>query len=94
MPEKRFLAGFAMGGAEHGGAEEGVGAGLVALAVATEPGDDVGVEAEGELFFDRAIKRIADGIAPELFAEFWDVGEIDGAFRLGSEFAETALALG
>jgi hypothetical protein len=42
------LAGFAAEGAEHGVAEEGVGAGLVAFALAAEPGDDVGVEAEGE----------------------------------------------
>ena len=32
--------------AEHGGAEEGIGAGLVAFAVLAEPGDHVGVEAE------------------------------------------------
>jgi hypothetical protein len=37
--------------AEHGGAEEGVEAGLVAFALFSEPGDDVGVEADGELFF-------------------------------------------
>ncbi len=50
---------------KHGLAEEGVGAGLVAFAVFAEPGDNVGVEAQGELFLERAVVGVADGVFPE-----------------------------
>ena len=84
------LAGFAAKVAEHGVAEEGVGAGLVALALAAKPGDDVGVEAEGELLLDGAIEGIAGSVPPKLVGERWDVRKIDRAVGLAGEFGETA----
>lgn len=52
---------------------------MVAFALLAEPGDDVGVEAEGELLFYWAVERVADGVLPELFGEFGEIGEVDGA---------------
>ena len=40
----------------HGAAEEGVDAGLVAGAGAFEPGEDVGVDADGDGAFDGAVE--------------------------------------
>ena len=84
------LAGFVAKVAEHGVAEEGVGAGVVAFALAAKPGDDVGVEAEGQLLLDGAIEGVADSVAPKLVGERRDVRKIDRAVRLVSEFDETA----
>jgi len=90
--------GFLLKVAEHGRAEEGVGASLVALALLAKPSDDVSIEAKGELPLDGAIEGIADGIAPELFREFRDVGEVNfsvgGAVRAGSKLCQAALAGG
>lgn len=47
----------------HGLAKEGVDAGLVAWAGALEPGEDVGVEAEGDGAFDGAVEFADDGFA-------------------------------
>lgn len=44
-------------------AKEGVDAGLVAWAGALEPGEDVGVEAEGDGAFDGAVEFADDGFA-------------------------------
>jgi hypothetical protein len=87
-------AGFLLKVAEHGGAEKSVGAGLVALALLAKPSDDVRIEAKGELPLDGAIEGIADGIAPELFREFRDVREVNGAVRAGSELCQATLAGG
>jgi len=84
------LSCFAAEVAEHGFAKEGVGAGLIAFAVAAEPGDDVGVEPQGELLFNGAIEGIADGVAPEFIAERREVREVDGAIRLAREVGEAA----
>jgi hypothetical protein len=77
--------------AEHGGAEKRVGASLVALSLLAKPRDDVRIEPKGELPLDGAIEGIADGIAPELFREFRDVGEVNGAVRGAASFAKRRL---
>jgi hypothetical protein len=71
------LFGGGVGGAAavHGLAEEGVDAGLVAGAGALEPGEDVGVEADGDGAFDGAIEFADDGLAT--VRDFGDVGGID-----------------
>ena len=87
------LAGLLLEVSEHGGAEQGVCAGLVALALFAEPSDDVRIEAKSELPLYRAIKgihraktarwrRVADGVAPEFLGELRDVGEDDRVPRL------------
>ncbi len=57
-------------------AEEGVDAGLVAGAGAFEPGEDVGVEADGDGGFDGAVELADDGFGP--IGDFGDVGGVDG----------------
>ena len=59
----------------HGLAEEGVDAGLVAGAGALDPGEDVGVEADGDGAFDGPVEFADDGLAPIRY--FGDVGGID-----------------
>ena len=57
----------------HGGAEDHVGAGLVAAALAFEPCQNIAVQAEGDtgfVFFEFAGE---DGVFEELFAQFGDV---------------------
>lgn len=86
----RGLAGFAAKLAEHGIAEEGVGAGLVAFALAAKPDDDVGVEPEGKLLLYGAIEGIAGSVPPKLAGKRRDVRKIDRAIGLAREFGETA----
>ena len=59
----------------HGLAEEGVDAGLVAGAGALEPGQDVGVEAEGDGALDGSVKFSDDSLAPVRY--FGDIGRIN-----------------
>ena len=59
----------------HGFAEEGVDAGLVAGAGALEPGQDVGVEAEGDGAFDGTVELSDDSLAPVRY--FGYIGRIN-----------------
>lgn len=56
-------------------AEEGVDAGLVAGARALEPGENVGIEADGDGAFDGAVEFADDGFAP--VRDFGDVGGVN-----------------
>ena len=56
-------------------AEEGVDAGLVAGAGTFEPGEDVGVEADGDGAFDGAVEFADDGFAT--IRDFGDVGSFN-----------------
>ncbi len=69
------LAGLFGAGTVHSLAEEGVDAGLVAGAGALEPGEDVGIEADGDGAFDGAVEFADDGLAP--IGDFGDVGSVD-----------------
>lgn len=86
------MAGVLLEVAEHGSAEESVGAGLIALALLAKPSDDVRIEAKSELLLYRPIKGIADGIPPEFLGELRDVREVKGAVWTGRELCQTALA--
>ena len=55
-------------------AERIVNAGLIAFALPAKPGDDVCVEAHGELLFDGPIEGVRDGVAPGLFRKLRNVG--------------------
>ena len=59
----------------HGLAEEGVDAGLVTGARALEPGEDVGVEANGDGTLDGAVEFADDSLATVRY--FGDVGSVD-----------------
>jgi len=59
----------------HGLAEEGVDAGLVAGAGAFEPGEEVGVDADGDGAFDGAVELAYYGVGP--VGEFGGIGEVD-----------------
>lgn len=72
----------------HGLTEEGVDAGLVAGAGALEPGENVGIEADGDGAFDGTVELADDGLAAVRY--FGDVGgvdvlvaETDKSFQLG-----------
>lgn len=68
-------AALAAGLVFHGGAEEAVDTRLVAFAAGPEPVEDVGIEAHGDGFLDRAVE-LADKRARPV-ARFGDVGKID-----------------
>lgn len=65
-------------------AQGGVDAGLVASAAfGFEPVEDIGIEAEGDLLFDRAVEFAACGAGPIEFLR--DVGEVDAVVGQGGE---------
>lgn len=69
-----------MGGG-HVGAEDGVHAGLVAGALGAEPGDDVGIEAQGEELLGRGDE---DGILVPVGGDVLPIGVGgDGGFEFG-----------
>lgn len=75
-PGKSGASGSAAAGlAFHCSAEEFVDAGLVAAALGFEPGEDVGIEADGQGFLDWAVEFSGDRVAPG--ADFGGVGEVD-----------------
>jgi len=59
----------------HGLAEEGIDAGLVAGAGALEPGEDVGVDANGDGAFDGAVELADFGVGP--VGKFGGIGKVD-----------------
>src|ERR1700735_2780331 len=79
---------------EHGGAQQGIQSSLIAFAVFAQPGDDVGVETDGELLFHRAVEGGGNGVLPELFGGFGDIGEVDLAVGTSGKGGERTLAAG
>ena len=76
--------------ARHGIPQKGVDTGLVAGTLGFEPGKDIGVEAEGNRFFERAVKLADDRFAP--IGHFRDIRGIDILVAQGDEGSEFPVA--
>ncbi len=77
---------------QHGLAQQGVGAGLIALTLTAQPSDDVGVKAKRQLLFQRTVEGITDGIFPEFFRQFRNIGSIDAIIGPLQKFLQTAFS--
>ena len=75
--------GAAATGIVHGGAQELVYAGLVAFALCLKPGENVGVETDGERLLNGTIEFPDDCGAP--IADFGGVGEVNSLVGHGSQ---------
>jgi hypothetical protein len=76
----------------HVGAEDGVHAGLVAGALGVEPGDDVGIEAQGEELLRRGDE---DGILVGVGGDALPIGVGgDGGFEFGFRHGVQAAPIG
>lgn len=85
--------GSAAGDGGHVGAQDGVHAGLVAGALGAEPGDDVGVEAEGEELLGGG--GDGDGILVPVLGDILPIGVGgDGGFEFGLGHAVEAVPVG
>ncbi len=75
---------FLLGCGKHLPAEDGIDAGLVALALGFEPVEHVGIDAGGDLALDRPVEHTSAGVLELVFGEGGDIAVVDLALGPGT----------
>ena len=87
-------SGLVMQCAQHGFPQDGIHAGLIAFALALEPGQDIGIDAHGGVGLDGLEKGVGKGACPECVIQLGNVAVVDPVCRLARKRLEFGLAGG